>query len=300
MSALAGATSIAYRRRASPLHAARGTIAACYGLSIAIAALLLNNPILLGALLFSVLAAAAAAGVLRPLLLAMRISGPIVLLTCIVVNAFVSHYGLTVLARLGNWGVLGQVDPTLEAIVYGAVVGLRLLIVTFSCLLIVCAANPQDLLRACRRVSPRSALTAAIATRLVSVLAADARRLADAQRCRPEANPSRQRARLAILRATLTGAFDRSLDIAAMLEMRGYAAAGRALPAGKEASRHDLAFALGALGTLSLSLVLALSGAAAFDAYPLIHIDTGAPVIVGATLLGALALLPFLDRRGIQ
>jgi energy-coupling factor transport system permease protein len=300
MSSLAGATSIAYRRRASPLHAARGTVAAAYGLSIAVAALLLNNPILLGALLFSVLAAAVAAGVLRPLLLAMRIGGPIVLVSCIGVNAVASHYGLTVLARLGNWGVLGQVDPTLEAIVYGAIVGLRLLIVTFSCLLIVCAANPQDLLRACRRVSPRSALTAAIATRLVSVLAADARRLADAQRCRPDADPSRPRARLAILRATLTGAFDRSLDIAAMLEMRGYAAAGRALPSARQASRHDLAFGLAALGTLVLALLLALSGEAAFDAYPLIRIDVGPSVIAGATLLVALALLPFLDRRGVQ
>jgi energy-coupling factor transport system permease protein len=300
VSALAGATSIAYRRRASPLHAARGTIAAAYGLSIALAALLLGNPILLGALLVAVLAAAAGAGVLRPLLLAMRVSGPIVLITCIVVNAFVSHYGLTVLARLGNWGVLGEVDPTLEAIVYGAVVGLRLLIVTFACLLVVCAANPQDLLRACRRVSPHSALTAAIASRLVSVLAADARRLADAQRCRPQIDPSRRRARLAILRATLTGAFDRSLDIAAMLEMRGYAAAGRALPSRRPHSRHDLAFALGALAMLALALAFALSGDAAFDAYPLISIDTGPLVLLGAGVLTALALLPFLNRRGVE
>ena len=185
MSLLSGAISIGYRRRASPLHAARGTVAAAYGFSIALAALLVQNPILLGALLAAVLAAAAGAGVARSLLYAMRVGALPILGLCMIVNVLVSHDGLTVLARLGDWGVLGQVDPTLEAVVYGLVVGLRLMIVSLATLLVVCAADPDDLLRACRRVSPHSALTAAISTRLVSVLADDARRLAEAQRCRP-------------------------------------------------------------------------------------------------------------------
>ena len=131
-------------------------------------------------------------------------------------------------ARLGDWGVLGQVDLTLEAVVYGLVFGLRLLVVALACLLVVCAADPDELLLALRRVSPHSALTAALATRMVGVLGQDARRLAEAQRCRADGGAGGTRARVAVLRATVQGALDRALDVAAVLEMRGYGAGRRA------------------------------------------------------------------------
>ena len=51
-----------------------------------------------------------------------------------------------------------------------------------ACLLVVCTANPDELLYALRRISPRSALTATLTTRLIPVLGEDARRLAEAQR----------------------------------------------------------------------------------------------------------------------
>ena len=61
---------IAYRRRASPLHAARATVVGAYCAAIALAALLTEHPLLLGSLLATVLAAGAAAGngpqLLRP------------------------------------------------------------------------------------------------------------------------------------------------------------------------------------------------------------------------------------------
>ena len=53
------------------------------------------------------------------------------------------------------------------------------------------AVDPDEVLRLFRRVSFRSALTATLATRMVPVLARDARRFADAQRCRPGRPPSR-------------------------------------------------------------------------------------------------------------
>ena len=103
------------------------------------------------------------------------------------------------------------------------------------------AVDPDELLRAFRRVSLRSALTAALATRLVPVLARDARRMADAQRCRPAAGAGRASR---VLRAVTAGALDRAVDVAATLEVRGYGAA-RGAPARERApwSRHDLAFA---------------------------------------------------------
>ena len=101
------------------------------------------------------------------------------------VNALVTRDGLTVIVRLGDLPVLGQTDVTLEATVYGAVLGLRAVALVLCGALYTAAVDPDEVLRLFRRVSFHSALTATLATRMVPVLARDSRRLADAQRCRP-------------------------------------------------------------------------------------------------------------------
>ncbi|HMD51878.1 MAG TPA: energy-coupling factor transporter transmembrane component T [Solirubrobacteraceae bacterium] len=300
MRQMGGAGRIAYRRLASPLHAARAPVAACYGAALATAALIVEHPLLLVALLLAVLAAGTAAGVGPQLRRAARTMALPILALTVIVNVLVSREGLTVFARLGDWGVLGQVNLTVEAVVYGLVFGLRMLVVTLACMLVICAANPDELLLAFRRISPRSALTATLTTRLIPVLGEDARRLAEAQRCRPDRGARGARGRLAILRATVGGALERSLDVAAVLEMRGYGSAGRAPAAGRASSRHDLSFALAAAGLLAVSAVVAGGDLAPFHAYPLISVAlTPATFMIAAVLLG-LALVPFLDRRGIE
>jgi energy-coupling factor transport system permease protein len=301
MSAIGAATVVAYRRRASPLHAARATIGTAYGLAFALGALLLENPVLLASLLVSVLLAAAAAGSSRQLLRAARVSVIPLLIATVLVNVLVNRGGITVFVRLGDWGVLGQMNLTVEAVVYGLVFGLRLLVVSLACLLVVCAADPDQLLFALRRVSPRSALTAALTTRLVGVLAEDSRRLAEAQRCRPDGGAQGARGRLMVLRATVAGALDRALDVAAVLEMRGYGAGPRSRRRpGTALSRHDLAFAASAASLLLLTALAHVQGAARFHAYPLVSVAAGPMTFVFAALFVLLALLPFADRRGIE
>ncbi len=295
------AARIAYRRRPSPLHAARATVAAAYGIALATAALIVGSPLLLGALLCAVLGAAAAAGVGRELARATRRALLPILLLSVLVNVLVTRGGLTVLARLGDWGVLGQVNITLESGVYGLVFALRLIVVMLACLLVVCTADPDELLFACRRISPHSALTAALVTRLIPVLGQDARRLSEAQRCRPDGGAAGVRGKLAVLRATVSGALDRSLDVAAVLEMRGYGTGGRRRrTSGRPRSRHDFAFLTAALALIGLAIAEAIAGIGAFHAYPLIGISLTPVALALAVMAPVLALVPFLDRRGIE
>ena len=168
------------------------------------------------------------------------------------------------IARFGSVPVLGQLDITAEATAYGGVLALRALVVIGCFALHSAAVDPDDLLRAFRRVSFRSALTAALATRMVPVLARDARRLHDAQRCLAGAPAPRR----AIVRAVASGALDRAVDVAATLEVRGYGAARRAPRGGARPwSRHDLAFAASA-GALALLGVGALGAATARRSRP--------------------------------
>jgi energy-coupling factor transport system permease protein len=151
-------------------------------------------------------------------------------------------------------------------------------------------------LRLFRRVSFRSALTATLATRMVPVLIRDSHRLADAQRCRPGRPPSR----VALMRAAGGSVLDRALDVAAALEVRGYGAARRPPRRRLARSRHDLAFAAGAVAVLGAAIAARVGGLAAFSAYPALRVPVGGGTLaVSGTLLAA-ALAPFANRRGVS
>jgi energy-coupling factor transport system permease protein len=288
-----------YRRMASPLHAARAGVGALWAGAVALAALLLFNPLVLVALLAAVLCAGWGAGVGRTLARSMR-RGAIVWLPIVLVNVLVSRKGLTVFVRLGDLGPFGQGDLTVEAVVYGAVIALKVMLLILITTLASLTVDPDELLRILRRLSFRSALTASLATRMIPVLAADAQRLAEAQRTRPQGAPRGARGRVALLSAVIGGSLDRAMDVAATLEVRGFATARRAPRVTRPWSRHDVAFLLSAAAVLALAILGRVGGIASFNAYPEIH----APVSVGtvALCLGLLAavLLPFTDRRGIE
>jgi energy-coupling factor transport system permease protein len=263
--------------------------------ALACAALLLSSPVALGAVVVSIIGAGVAAG-LGP---EMRRAAPLAVSLAIVIaliNALVTRNGLTVIVRLGDLPVLGHTDVTLEATVYGAILGLRAVALIMCGALYTAAVDPDEVLKLFRRISFRSALTATLATRMVPVLVRDARRLTDAQRCRPGRPPSR----VALMRAATSGVLDRALDVAAALEVRGYGQPGRPPSGRRPWSRHDLAFAASAVGVLALSVAARVFDLAPFSAYPSLHAPVGAGTVAIALAIMACALLPFADRRGVQ
>lgn len=232
-----------YWRLASPLHAARAAAGGAFCLALAGSVLATRHPLLLLALAAAVVGAGVLAGAGAELRRAARLGVPLALLVALI-NPLVVRDGLTVFAQLGEIPPFGQVDLTVEALVYGALDGLRVLLVVLACALFSAAVDPDELLRLLRRVSFRSALTAVLAMRLVPVLARDARRLEDARRCRPDGGGGTgPAARLAVLRAVTTGALDRAIDVAATLEVRGYGA-----PAGAQAGAGAPAPAVASAG----------------------------------------------------
>ncbi|HZU61184.1 MAG TPA: energy-coupling factor transporter transmembrane component T [Solirubrobacteraceae bacterium] len=284
-----------YRRRATALHAARAAAGLAYCLALALAALLLSGPVALGALALAVLGAAAVVGSRRELRRAVAFAAGLGLMVMLV-NALVTRDGLTVIWRLGNLPVFGQTDVTLEATVYGAILGLRAAVLVLCGFLYTVAVDPDEVLRLFRRVSFRSALTATLSTRMVPILLRDSRRLADAQRCRPGPPPSR----LQLIQAATAGVLDRALDAAAALEVRGYGAGRAPAQARDPWSRHDLAFGGAAVLIAGLAIAGRASGWAPLNAYPALHAPvTPSQVALAAGLLTC-ALAPFAGRRGVE
>jgi energy-coupling factor transport system permease protein len=291
---------VIYRRRASPLHAASAAAASGWCAALAAATLAVANPVMLGALLLAVVLGGVLAGVRHELARALRWALPVAL-AIVVVNALVTRDGLTIIWRFGNLPIVGYSYITAEATAYGAVLGLRAVILILSGVLYTTCVDPDELLGLFRRVSYRSALSATLATRLVPLLGRDAHRLADAQRCRPGRPPSRA----ALMRAATSNLLDRALDVAAALEVRGFATAhrpSRAQRGGRgvhDRSRHDLGFAASAVAVLGLSIGGRVAGLLAFSAYPTLSVATGLDVLALSVAVLVCALAPFADRRGI-
>jgi energy-coupling factor transport system permease protein len=252
--------------------------------------MLYDSPLVLAGGLAAATLAGMAAGVGAELARAARLAVPLVLLI-VIINPLVYREGATLLFRGGE--VLGyRIEITLEAIAYGGAAGLRLFVLALALALFSACVDPDDLLRLVRRVSYRSALTASLATRLAPVLARDALRMGDAARCRP-----RPPARAAVARATLTGALDRAVDVAAALELRGYASAQRPPRYATPWSRHDVRVALAAAAIALTAVATRVAGAGGFDAYPTLAVAAAPADVAAVVVLPLLALAPFAGAR---
>ncbi len=279
-----------FRPRASALHAARAPVAAGYCAALALVFVLFEHPLVLAAGVLAVALAARGAGVGRDLRPAARLGLTIALLVA-VINPLVSSEGETLLVR--GWALLGhRFDITLEAVVYGGVAGVRVLGLVLAFALFSLVVDPDRLLRALRRVSYRSALTVALATRLVPLLARDASRRSDAARCR-----ARPAARAALARAALAGSLERAVEVAAALEVRGYAGAR---PGGRgqrrsspRRSRHDVRVGLAAAALVAAAVAAKVAGLAPFSAYPRLELALGPGELILAAVVMALACAPF-------
>jgi energy-coupling factor transport system permease protein len=279
----------AYVPRRGPLQAASPGAAVVYLGALASVAFVFSNPLVLLAAGLAVSVAGLLAGARRAVRAGLRMGLSLAALI-VVVNALVVDRGETILARLGDWPLLGQVDVTAEAIAEGLALGLRAAVVMVAFAVYSACVDPDRVLRALRPLAGRSALTASLVSRLVPVAAADAGRLRDAARLRgPGAAPV---GRASMARRLLAGSLDRAVDVAATLELRGYGLGGPRLHAPRQRSRHDARFLVVGIGLLVSTVAAALTGVGGFDAYPTAAVDTDPATLAFAAIVALSGLTP--------
>jgi energy-coupling factor transport system permease protein len=283
----------AYIPRRGPLQSARPGAAVSYLGALVVVAFLYSNPVVLVAAGAAACLAGRLAGARTAVRAALRMGLGLALLI-VVVNALVVDRGETVLARLGHFPILGQVDITLEAIVAGVSIGLRAAVTMVAFAVYSACVDPDRVLRALRPLAARSALTASLVSRLVPVAAADAARLRDAAQLRgPGAAPV---GRGPLARRLLAGSLDRAVDVAATLELRGYSLGGPRGARRPEPTRYDARFYAVAVVVLVAAIVGKVIGADDFHTYPTIAIGLGPATLGVCAVVLASGLAPW--RRG--
>jgi energy-coupling factor transport system permease protein len=288
---------LAYAHRPGPLGDGGAFAVTAYLGSLALAALVTSNPIVIAGAGTAVVVAGALSGAGAALRLSARwaLGLGIVL---VVVNAFASQRGDTVLVHGIVVPVFGTLDISLEAIVEGAVLALRLGVVMLAFAVHAATVDPDGVLRLLRPLASRSALTATLIARMVPLAAADYARLGEAAALRgPGAAPA---GRAALARRLVAGSLDRAVDVAATLELRGYAKGAPRRGSGRRRSRHDLALYASALLVAGLSIAAAAAGVCDYRSYPSIAVDDGAATLAVAAALPLLASLPFVADRVVS
>ena len=218
----------------------------------------------------------------------------------VVLTPFVAAQGDLILVE-GPTLPIVDTQVTLEEVVAGLVLGLRLLTVTLLLGAGLAIVDQDRLLDAAMRLAPRSALTAALAARSLPALERDARALSETARGRGAQIGGggwarRARAAAPLVVPLLGSSLERSLDVAEAMTVRGYGSGIRTRR--RPPAPTGLEWALGAAGVLLGALAVAAAfGLAAYDAYPRLgEVLTVSGVIVAALSGAALAAAAALVR----
>lgn len=285
--------ALAYAPGRSPLHRARPGAAIAYFGALALVGFIYSSPLVLIAAALATALAGYAAGAGRAVRASLRLALPL-LVFMVLINALVTHRGDTVLVRGWEMPVLGNTDITLESLVAGSVVGLRVVAVVLVFAVYSACVDPDRVLRALRPLARRSAMTAGLVTRMVPLAAADGARLREAAALRgPGAEPV---GRGALARRLVEGSLDRAVDVAATLELRGHSLGIRSR-ARREPSRDDAPLIATGIVIALVAVAARVAGAGDFDTYPRIEMDAGALTLALCAALIALAMTPLMRGR---
>jgi energy-coupling factor transport system permease protein len=291
-------SALAYRPIRGPLQAAGAAPGIVFLGSLCVVAFSFESPLVVGAAGAAVVVAGLAARAGPGLGAALRFGLPLALLIT-AINPIVTNRGETVLIRGGEVPWLGAVDITLEALVAGLVLGLRILVVTLAFGVYSACVDPDRVLRLVRPLARRSALTASLIARMVPLAAADSVSLSEAASLRgPGAAPV---GRAALLRRVVAGSLDRAVDVAATLTLRGYEldaprpARAPSLPRRSPSERWFLCVGLLIAGC---AIAARAAGVGGFQTYPELALDAGPWTILVAAGLPLAAWLPFRPWRG--
>jgi energy-coupling factor transport system permease protein len=202
-------------------------------------------------------------------------------------NPFVSVQGLTLLWQGPHIPVL-DTQITVEELAYGAGAGMRVAASALAVAAFVRLADPDLLLRALGRVAPRSAMIAALATRMLPALERDAAGIATAARTRA-ARMRSPRAAAGLLGPLLASSLERSLAVAEAMEARGYGGPGRTRAPERGMTPREWILAAAGASALALTAAGLILGLTAFRYYDTLGDPWRPAAMAGAAALAALA-----------
>lgn len=221
--------SFRYKDKGTPVHRLNPLYKLLWVAGIFVLALIFDHPVYVLLLFLSTLPAIIAARVWREWISVIKYALYLCLLV-ILINALVSYHGSTALWQAGfTLPVIGAPRITLEAVVFGAGMALRLLAIISVFTVLTFTVHPDDIMLAMikLRLPYKSVLVTSLSTRFMPALVDDVQRISDVQMSRglelERGGPLRRiRNRTTILIPLLSNSLDRAVQVAEAMESRGF------------------------------------------------------------------------------
>jgi len=221
--------SFRYEEKESAIHKLNPLVKLFWAVSLMVVAIMINHPVFLLALLLSTLPVVAAGRVWHKWVGLMQMT----LCLCLaitLINILVSYHGSHVLWQANfKIPVLGYPAITLEAILFGLGMSLRLLAIISVFAIVTLTVHPDDILQAMLKVKIpcKSVLVVSLSTRFLPVLMTDAERISAVQQSRglqlERGNLIQHiKNRTAILIPLLSNSLDRTVQVAEAMESRAF------------------------------------------------------------------------------
>jgi energy-coupling factor transport system permease protein len=276
--------------------------------SIIVLSLVLDNPLFLLTVFLSTLPLVKAARVgsewLSTMKLALYLAAAVIL-----INALVSSHGTHILYQAPfHLPLVGAPVITLEAIIYGAVMSLRLVAIISAFAILTFTVNPDDMMLAMikMRLPYKSVLVATLSARFIPTLLDDVARITDVQRSRGlELDRGRLtqriKSRTAIVTALLSNSLDRAVQVAEAMESRAFGTGlKRTFYRDLGFSPTDVAAVVFSLLPAALGIFMGLNGYGQYHYYPTVSwLNPGGQeaCLIGVMVVLLVALLPLAHLK---
>jgi energy-coupling factor transport system permease protein len=268
-----------------------------------IGAMIVSNPVLLAGFMAVIVYGLFAAKGIGNWLRSLRIF-LLMIAILLIINILVSDLGTTILWRGPVIPILGRVIISWETIVYGMVMGLRLLIVFSVFVLYNRVMDPDKALSILARIFPNSALLVALTAKSIPHMSLQLQRTAEIHQCRgvryrTGSYISRVRNRLPLIKVLLLSSLEDSFDLAESIQARAYGS-------GSRSSYHRLSYGVGDALVLGCSMLAflwiiigMLLGWVSMEVYPKVGgliVSIKQLLLMGTIVF--LLLLPIIAARG--
>ncbi len=299
-----------YQDKNTAIHRLNLIVKLAWGATIIVLSLIFDHPLYILVILISVAILLKSAGVWREWTSVLKLSlwlGA----SIIVINALVSFHGAHVLIVAPfTLPVLGRPVITIEAIAFGAVMAVKLLVIISAFAFINLTVHPDDIMSFLLKIKLpyKSVLVTSLSTRFIPCLIEDVQRINDAYRTRGVLLDTgnwfrRLKNRAGIIIPLLSNSLGRAVQVAEAMEARAFGTGQkRTFYKDIKFSRVDciiLAFALLPLGA---GIVMRVFSYGDYEYYPslqAINFSGFISLLLGILTLLLLAILPlaFLQRR---
>lgn len=266
---------LTYKNNDSPVHKLSPITKVVYVTAVLTALIVLSHPLYLLGIFISTIPIAAKTRGLKEWFRFLRI---FVLLSFIIilVNILISPAGDSVLWAGPYILFFGELNVTVEAMVFGVCMVIRLLGMISIFAIFSLTMHPDDFFRMLSKRAHRSGLTVSLTTRLYPTLALDAQNIMDAQRSRglelDKGNfIKRIRSRFPIILPLLLNSLDRAIGIAESLESRGFGGSKIVNFQRRRLLKRDLVLISSYLVLIVISIYFVILGIGVYDYYPVLN-----------------------------